>query len=274
MKKYKTYHHWLKNLSLKNVMTFFSLSFIVTNAQAENFLNGSLETSFNTNSLNSHQDESYSQDFSLTLYKMFEKNRLLFQASVSKDWQGELEWTYNDPTLMFSHPLYEEGTKSVTLSETLLFGVSEESRKNTTLLTSFRITPSFNFKKGSFPIENLTFSYAPSIRKSFHREKVGANGRSNFEWTLAHKFTLSYSFLEKYYLSGSVNYQRSWTYHQTDRDRIDHRQALGMDINDKLSFELGHSYGGSPLTPNGKDFRVNFYDPRFSTIYVSLGLSF
>lgn len=205
---------------------------------------------------------------------MFDKNRLLLQNSVSKDWQGEQKWTYNDPTLMFSHPLYEEGTKSVSLSETLLFGLSEESRKNTTLLTSFRITPSFNFKKGSFPLENLTFSYAPSIRKSFHREEVGASGRSNFEWTLSHKFTLSYSFLEKYYLTGSVSYQRSWTYQQTDRDRIDHAQAIGMDVTDNVSLEFGHSYGSSPLTPDGKDFRVNFYDPRFSTVYLSLGLSF
>jgi hypothetical protein len=258
----------------KYTLLFFSLFFYQSEIFAESFLNGSLETSFNANSLNRHEDESYSQDFSLTLYKMFEKNRLLLQNSVSKDWQGEQKWSYNDPTLMFSHPIYEEGTKSVSLSETMLFGFSDDSRKNTTLLTSLRITPTFNFKKGSFPIEDLTFSYAPSLRKSFHQEKVGANGRSNFEWTLAHKFSLSYSFLEKYYLSGSLSYQRSWTYHQTDRDRVDHAEALGMDLSSNISLELGHSYGSSPLTPDGKDFRVNFYDPRFSTIYVSLGLSF
>lgn len=242
---------------------------------AELPIKGSLDTSLNTNSLtNSTDDYSLSQDFSLTLYRMFDKNRLLFESSVTKDWRGEQEWTINDPTIAFSHPVYDNEFQSISLSESALIGVSKEARKNTTLLTSLRFGANFTLKDKAFDFTGFKMVYAPTLRKSIHRQETTRSGRSNFEWTLAHKLSANYEFSEIYYVGATISYQRSWTYSQNHRDRIDHAQMIGMSFNESTYGEIGHSYGASPLTPSGKDYRVNFYDPRFSTVYISIGYSF
>lgn len=269
-----------RSLSLLNQSSFatlFSLGILLYSPflKAELPISGALETSLGTNSLtDTNNGDSLSQDFALTLYRMFDKKRLLLETSVSKDWKDEQKWTVNDPSLAFSHPLYDGEFTAISMSESMLIGVSEESRKNTTFLFNARVTGNFSLKDKAFSVDGLRMVYSPSLRKSFHRNVTTAAGRSNFEWTLAHKLTFNYEFLEKYYLGASVSYQRSWTYNNNERDRIDHTQSIGMNFTDSFSGEIGHSYGASPLTPDGKDYRVNFYDPRFSTVYISLGFSF
>ncbi len=236
---------------------------------------GSFDTSLNTNSLNNpNNEQSLDQDFSLTLFKMFDKDRLLLESSVNKNWKEEQKWTLNDPTLAYTHFLYDHELYSLSFSESLLFGISEEARKNTTLVTSLRLSPSISIKEKVFGITGLKTSYNIGLRKNFHQNETAASSRSNFEWILSNRLTLNYSFLEKYYVQTYVNYQRSRTYQGTKRDRVDHAQSLGMSFTDSLSGEIGHSYGASPLTPDGKDYRVNFYDPRYSTVYISFGISF
>lgn len=242
---------------------------------AELPFSGNFETSLSTNSLTeTNNNDSLSQDFSLSLYRMFENKRLLIENSISKDWKDEQKWTYNDPSLVFSHPLFDGEYNAVSASESVLMGLSEESRKNTTLLFNARGTLNFTLKDKAFALPGFRFIYSPSLRKSFHKNETTASGRSNFEWTLAHKVTANYDFLEKYYIGASLSYQRSWTYSNNERDRVDHTQNIGVNINESTYAELGHSYGASPLTPDGKDYRVNFYNPAFSTLYISIGFSF
>lgn len=259
------------------ILTLFSLGtiFYSTASFAELPFSGALETSLGTNSLtDTNNGDSLSQDFSLSLYKMFDKKRLLVESSVTKDWKDEQKWTLNDPSLVFSHPLEDNEFSAISLSESVLIGASEESRKNTTFLFNLRLSGNFTLKDKAFLIDGFRMVYSPSIRKSFHRNETTASGRSNFEWTLAHKLSFNYDFLEKFYIRASASYQRSWTYGTNYRDRIDHAQSIGMSFTENLSGEIGHSYGSSPLTPDGKDYRVNFYDPRSSTVYISLGFSF
>lgn len=244
-------------------------------SKAELPISGALETSLGTNSLtDTNNGDSLSQDFSLSLYRMFDKRRLLLESSVTKDWKDEKKWTLNDPSLVFSQPLDDNEFMALSLSQSALVGLSEESRKNTTFLFNLRFSGNFTLKDKVFMLDGFRMVYSPSIRKSFHRNETTASGRSNFEWTLAHKLSFNYEFLEKFYLGASASYQRSWTYGTNYRDRIDHAQSIGMNFTENLSGEIGHSYGASPLTPDGKDYRVNFYDPRSSTVYISLGFSF
>lgn len=205
---------------------------------------------------------------------MFDKNRLLLDSSLSKEWQGEQKWSLNDPSLAYTIPIEDGEYSAVSISQSVLIGLSEESRKNTTLLFNARLSGNFTLKDKAFALDGFKLAYSPSIRKSFHRNETTASGRSNFEWTLAHKITANYDFLEKYYIGASLSYQRSWTYGTSYRDRIDHSQNIGMSFTENTSGEIGHSYGASPLTPDGKDYRVNFYDPRSSTVYISIGFSF
>ncbi len=271
----------MKHVNFKNFKKFiFALSslsacLISNEIKAEQLISGNFETSLSTNSItDTNNDDSLSQDFSLSLYHMFDKKRLLLDTSITKDWRGDQELNLNDPSLQFSHPIYENEYSAVSMSESALIGISEESRKNTTLLFNTRFTLNFLLKDKAFDTDGFRMTYSPSLRKSFHRNQTTASGRSNFEWTLAHKLNINFDFLEKYYLGANVSYQRSWTYGTSYRDRIDHAQNIGINITENTYGEIGHSYGASPLTPDGKDYRVNFYDPRSSSVYISFGYSF
>ncbi len=237
-------------------------------------LKGSLDTSLNSNSVNPAYDRTISQDFTLNLNTKISELFINLENSVSKEYTQEKNLNYNDPILSFSYPIFNNDKLKIKINERNIFGLSKESRKDTTLLTSINLYPSFTFTEQFLNLKGLSLTYTPTLRKNFFRNQITATGKSNYSWSYSNKLALMYEINN--YISFSLNgtYQRSYTYQKNSRDRIIHQEAIGLNFNERLSGEIGHLYRASALSPDGQQYQINSYDSRYSTVYLSFSYGF
>lgn len=198
---------------------------------------------------------------------------LLGHLSLFKDLRGERKQYFNDAYFGATKTLYRYSAYSVSLLGLGFVPLSEESRKNQHLQTSFMIAPTFGVDMGPFGAPGLRFTIRPSYRQNFHRYKSAMSGNSNNKNTIGLNLTATYQYSSWTFISRN-NYNKSQTYRGNTRDTYRFEQAVSYLFHPRASFTFGHVNGGNPLAPNGIDTDVRVFNARTSQLYTSVSYTF
>ena len=121
-----------------------------------------------------------------------------------------------------------------------------------------------SFKKPS------TASYSLNTFKYTHEFDRNTSRDANISYRFRHVATYDVEVTSKVALSLSAYFQSGFTYENVAKEVFYLEQGVSYAFDQKFSVALLHNTSGNAFEQNGKDWNVEAYDSRNSTIAASL----
>lgn len=194
-----------------------------------------------------------------------------FKTSLSKSFVDERKTTMNDSSFSYSRKALKPMDGIVSFGS-LAVGLptSKTSRKVSNLRTKISVSEGLSISDSVTRIDNLSALLILAASKNFHEYKTSMLGSSNTSYSLSSVAYLTYSATESLYLTLGGTYAKGWTYENNTRDLYSFSQAIGYSFSPTYNLEVGHEFGGTPLSPDGKDVEIDLFDERDSSVYATL----
>lgn len=142
---------------------------------------------------------------------------------------------------------------------------NEDAREQASYQGAVSIEPTFVYSLTSLP---LTVIYTSMLNKTFHRYTSNALGSANVEYSAPQVVSLDYNFGHGLSAALTGVYEPGWTYQGSLRTQYAFEQSVIYAMNDQVSFNLGHSNGGSLFYGTGGG--VEWFDKNTSTFFGSV----
>ncbi len=193
------------------------------------------------------------------------------KTSFSKELTNEREAYMGDSSFSFSRNVASP-TKGIVSFGSLSFKIptSEGSKDYAKLRTGVSLSEGISISDEILPLKNFSILTILGATKNFHEFKTSLTGRSNTSYSLSGVAYLTYSATDKLYFNLGGTYMKGWTYENNTKDLYSFSQAVGYSFTSAFNLEVGHEFGGSPLSPNGRKTEIEFFDERDSSVYASL----
>lgn len=194
-----------------------------------------------------------------------------FKTAVYKSFVDEKKANISDSTFSYSRKSLQPIKGIVSFgSVSGLIPTSKTSRKVTNLTTKLSVSEGLSISDSVTRIENLSALLILGASKNFHEYKTSMTGSSNTSYSLSAIAYLTYSLTDELYMSLGGTYAKGWTYENNTKDLYSFSQSVGYSISPTLNLEVGHEFGGTPLSPDGKNVEIDLFDERESSVYTSL----
>lgn len=219
----------------------------------------------------SEADHTSGMNNSLSVSYITEFGSFTLGSSFYKSFVDEREAQMNDSSFSFSFKGIELTKGLYTASKmSLKIPTSELSRDYANLRTGASFSQVLSVGDNILRVKDLSLLTILGGVKNFHKYKTSLTGSSNTSHSLSAVAYLSYSVTEEFYLSLGGTYVKGWTYENNTRDLYSFSQAMGYSFSPRYNLEIGHEFGGTPLSPDGKNVEIEFFDERDSSVYASL----
>ncbi|WP_419171946.1 hypothetical protein [Halobacteriovorax sp.] len=194
-----------------------------------------------------------------------------FKTSMSKSFVDERKSNINDSSFSYSRKAARpfEGVVSFG-SISAGIPTSKVSRRATNLRTKLSISEGLSISDSVMRVKNLSALLILAASKNFHEYKTSLYGTSNTSYSVSSIAYLTYSFTDSFYLSLGGTYAKGWTYENNTKDLYSFSQSMGYSFSPTYNLEVGHEFGGTPLSPDGKDVEIDLFDERESSVYATL----
>jgi hypothetical protein len=211
----------------------------------------------------------------ISLGAKFGPGKIRLSGAINKPLtDGERDEKVTDLSLGYGQSLYKfnsftrmSGSMKVTIP------TSETSRERADLRTALTVATPISWDATQAGLQNAYVSYTPFAKKSFHRYEVATYGASNREWIVGNSLGVGYSLTSWMSIDFSGSYSRSFTYQGNSTDSYSLDESVSFSLPMKMGLTVGHSIGGSPLAPNGRDTEIDLFDSKKATVYATLSIS-
>lgn len=112
-----------------------------------------------------------------------------------------------------------------------------------------------------------------SVSKNWHRYETAVDGTINTQYSSIQGLEVSWAFSDMIGLSMGLNHYDTISYQGVAQDYISHTQELGLSVNPRLSFAVGHAWGNpyvSSRKANGQDINFELQDEENSLVYATM----
>ncbi|MBF0360511.1 MAG: hypothetical protein HQK49_05830 [Oligoflexia bacterium] len=196
------------------------------------------------------------------------------ESSFSKDLNKDREQKLNDSAFYIVKKLFSLGNYiRVSAKSSAIIPLSNESRNDKTLITSIGVGPAISFDLAMIGLRYVTFAYAPSFAKNFHRYTTDVNSQMNTSYSIKNKFVLSYRPWEVLELGSMLSLVDTWSYRYNRRiPNYENRYFINGTITEQLGVAMELIYGDALYKANGSDSNYKLLNEEKGTL--SLGVTY
>ncbi|MFG1498594.1 hypothetical protein ABMA70_00205 [Halobacteriovorax sp. XZX-3] len=200
-----------------------------------------------------------------------DKGSFAAKTTVSKDFVDERKSRISDTSVSFTRKASQPFDGVVSFgTASLKLPTSKVSRKYSKLQAGISLSEGLSIADSVIGIKDLSALVILGASKNFHEYETTMTGSSNTSYSLSSVAYLTYSVSDALYLSLGGTYMKGWTYQNNTKDAYSFSQAIGYSFGPKYNLEVGHEFGGTPLSPDGKKVVIDLFDERDSSVYASL----
>jgi len=209
------------------------------------------------------------------LYTFSEKLTLAGQFALAQDLSGENEMTAQDGLVSASFlPMLPHRTLKLRWSAAFSLPFSEASHARAGLRTTLSGGPTLSLNGEAVGAPWLRLSYRLTGLRSFHAYTTSTSGRSNAAWGLSQRVDAGFALSRRLSLTLIQGFTTIRTYDGAATSSFRFGQELGLQIHEHLSFEMGHTNGGSLYKPDGETTNLALMGRESSSIYGGMTYAF
>ncbi len=119
-------------------------------------------------------------------------------------------------------------------------------------------------------IKYVALTYTLSGTRNFHGYTFTSEGDANVQYSLTHKATLDYEFIENWTLGLIASYKQGWTYHDFTRQNYTNQISLGHQFAKNWAVSAGIGNEGGAFKANGTDSNIKVYDLNTTVVQASV----
>lgn len=228
-----------------------------------------------TQETNLEESSSSSDESATTLelspsYRISSKAKIEALLAAEKSANGAQETKILNTTLYLKRdPIALGPNTNLSLTLQGLLPTEEEAREKSSLQGALGGSARATHKFKTFG-KNSSASYAINSYKFIHQFDRNSSRDANLSYRFRHLANYDIDLNAKFSLSLGGYYQHAYTYQNVVREVYLLEQSLSYVVSENFSVALAHSTSGSLFEDNGKDWNLDFYNDRASTVGLSL----
>jgi len=119
-------------------------------------------------------------------------------------------------------------------------------------------------------IKYVALTYTLTGTRNFHGYTVTADGDPNVQYSLGHKLTIDYEFIEKWTLSFIGSYKDGWTYKGFQHSSYTNEIDIGRQIGKYWTLSAGIGNEGGAFNANGTESNIKVYDKNTTVVQAAV----
>lgn len=203
------------------------------------------------------------------IYRLENRDQLLFSASGSKDLTGLRESRLLNTFIAYRKNNVIKIGKAVGNLELRYFYIADENQRKALYREGMVRLQSGIF--GSIS-KNWSFFYQPRLTWFQNKFKQTRAGETNPEWNASQLLMLTYSLNDKWSFNLTGLHSKSRTYTGSNSpDTVSVSQEINYQMTPKITLGFGHSNASQLIdAERGPGGNINLYDDNSSTVYSSM----